>query len=85
MLLAPGVAEIRRRLLTLEVSKVSISASIASTALVQMDYNMPEATVIVDEELSLPEGSTALILAVGAAIGAAVVGWCVGKVFEKLS
>ena len=50
-----------------------------------MDYDMPEATVIVDEELSLPEGSTALILAVGAAVGAAVVGWCIGKVFVEIS
>ena len=49
-----------------------------------MDYDLPEATVIVDEELSLPEGSTALVLAVGAAVGAAVVGWCVGKVFAKI-
>ena len=52
------------------------------TPLMQMEYGAPEATIDVDRELALPEGSTALVLAVGAAVGAAVVGWCIGKVFK---
>ena len=48
----------------------------------QMEYGAPDVTIDVDKELALPEGSTALVLAVGAAVGAAVIGWCIGKVFK---